>query len=38
GPVIGEYTKWTPLDDRGVLFPEELDEEDPWQFSNVIVR
>ncbi|MBX9741632.1 MAG: saccharopine dehydrogenase NADP-binding domain-containing protein [Beijerinckiaceae bacterium] len=38
GPVIGEYTDWTPLQDRGVLFPEEVDAEDPWQFQNVIVR
>ena len=38
GPVIGAYTDWTPLDHRGVLFPEDLDREDPWQFQNVIVR
>ncbi len=38
GPVIGRYTDWTPLSDRGVLFPEEVDAEDPWQFKNVIVR
>jgi homospermidine synthase len=38
GPVIGEYTAWTPLDDRGVLFPEDVDTSDPWQFKNVIVR
>ncbi|WP_374305991.1 homospermidine synthase [Methylocella sp.] len=38
GPVIGEYTDWTPLKDRGTLFAEELDEQSPWQFSNVIVR
>jgi homospermidine synthase len=38
GPVIGTYTDWTPIDGRGVLFPEELDRDDPWQFSNVIVR
>ena len=38
GPVIGQYTGWTPLQDRGVLFPEELDLEDAWQFANVIVR
>ena len=38
GPVIGEYTDWTPLTDRGVLFPEDLDTEDAWQFKNVIVR
>ena len=38
GPVIGEYTSWTPLDDREVLFPEDIDHDDPWQFRNVIVR
>ncbi len=38
GPVIGEYTKWTPLDDRAALFPEDLDEDDPWQFKNILVR
>jgi len=38
GPVIGTYTDWTPLEGRGVLFPEDLDLEDPWQFKNVIVR
>jgi homospermidine synthase len=37
GPVIGQYTDWTPLKDRGVLFPETLDQADPWQFSNVLV-
>jgi homospermidine synthase len=38
GPVIGQYTDWTPLKDRGVLFPEDIDTDDPWQFKNVIVR
>ena len=38
GPVIGEYTTWTPLDNRDVLFPEDLDHDDPWQFKNIIVR
>jgi homospermidine synthase len=38
GPVVGHYTDWTPLVDRGVLFPEDIDTEDPWQFKNVIVR
>ena len=38
GPVIGRYTNWTPLDGRGELFPEDLDEKDPWQFRNVLVR
>ncbi len=34
GKVFGEYTDWTPIDGRGVLFPEFVDTEDPWQFSN----
>jgi homospermidine synthase len=37
GPVIGQYTDWTPLEGRGQLFPETLDTSDPWQFSNVLV-
>ena len=38
GPVIGVYTNWTPLDGRRVLFPEDVDADDPWQFKNVLVR
>ncbi|WP_188579004.1 homospermidine synthase [Azorhizobium oxalatiphilum] len=38
GPVIGTYTDWNPLKDRLPFFPEEIDEEDPWQFKNIIVR
>jgi homospermidine synthase len=34
GPVVGKYGSWTPLQDRGQLFPEDLDTEDPWQFKN----
>lgn len=37
GPVVGAYTDWNPLSDRGRLFPEDLDETDPWQFKNVRV-
>ncbi|MFZ9060870.1 MAG: homospermidine synthase [Steroidobacteraceae bacterium] len=37
GPVVGKYTDWTPVTDRGRLFPEDLDEADPWQFKNVRV-
>lgn len=37
GPVVGEYSDWNPLQGRGVLFPENVDESDPWQFSNVRV-
>jgi homospermidine synthase len=38
GPVFGTYTDWTPLHGRPGLFPEEIDRDDPWQFSNVLVR
>jgi homospermidine synthase len=37
GPVVGEYTDWTPLKDRGRLFAEDIDSSDPWQFKNVLV-
>jgi homospermidine synthase len=35
--VIGTYTDWTPLTGRSVLFPENIDTSDPWQFRNVLV-
>ena len=38
GPVEGHYTDWTPLEGRPGLFPEDIDETDPWQFRNVLVR
>ncbi|MFA6519546.1 MAG: saccharopine dehydrogenase C-terminal domain-containing protein [Candidatus Paceibacterota bacterium] len=34
GKVFGEYTNWTPIEGHGMLFPEFVDTEDPWQFSN----
>ncbi|MEA4836818.1 MAG: saccharopine dehydrogenase C-terminal domain-containing protein [Rhodospirillaceae bacterium] len=34
GPVVGVYADWTPLQGRAQLFPEDLDETDPWQFRN----
>jgi homospermidine synthase len=34
GPMVGEYSAWTPLVGRPSLFPEELDSTDPWQFEN----
>jgi homospermidine synthase len=37
GPVVGKYTDWTPLYQRGELFAEDLDTEDPWQFKNIRV-
>ncbi len=38
GPVIGQYTDWTPLTGRPGLFKEDIDKRDPWQFKNVLVR
>jgi homospermidine synthase len=39
GELVGAYTEWTPLDNRGGgLFPEDIDVDDPWQFKNIIVR
>ncbi len=38
GPVIGAYTDWTPLVGRPGFFPEDIDQSDPWQFRNVLVR
>ena len=37
GDMVGVYSDWTPLQHRGGLFPETLDEEDPWQFKNILV-
>lgn len=34
GPVVGEYSDWTPLKNRSPLFEEAVDERDPWQFIN----
>ena len=34
GDMIGAYSDWTPLLDRGRLFPETVDESCPWQFGN----
>lgn len=34
GEVVGVYSDWTPLQDRGQLFPEVLDEAEPWAFGN----
>lgn len=38
GSVEGHYTDWNPLKGRQPFFPEELDEDDPWQFKNVLIR
>jgi len=37
GEMAGVFTDWTPLAGRGVLFPEDVDSGDPWQFKNVRV-
>ncbi|WP_243404007.1 homospermidine synthase [Zavarzinia aquatilis] len=37
GPRVGVFTDWTPLQDRAVLFEEDLDAADPWQFKNIRV-
>jgi homospermidine synthase len=37
GTVVGAYTDWTPLSQRGELFAEDLDTADPWQFKNIRV-
>lgn len=34
GNVVGEYSDWTPLKERGLLFPEDIDASDTWQFKN----
>ncbi len=37
-PMVGQYTDWNPLHNRGVLFDEpDLCREDPFQFSNIRV-
>jgi homospermidine synthase len=34
GDMVGAYSDWTPLEGRRGLFPEAVDESDPWQFKN----
>ena len=34
GDMVGAYSDWTPLLDRGQLFPEPVDAACPWQFGN----
>jgi homospermidine synthase len=38
GTMVGTYTDWTPLQDRGAIFPEDVDASDPWQFKNFRVE
>jgi homospermidine synthase len=35
GNVVGVYTDWNPLYHRSSLFPQDIDQDDPWQFKNV---
>ena len=37
GEMAGVWGDWTPLDNRGQLFAEDLDPSDPWQFKNIRV-
>jgi homospermidine synthase len=37
GNVIGQYSDWTPLQDREKLFYENIDKENIWQFKNFYV-
>jgi homospermidine synthase len=34
GNMVGAYSNWTPLEGRAVLFREDIDTNDPWQFKN----
>lgn len=35
GELVGVFNDWTPLSNRSRLFNEQLDWNDPWQFSNI---
>ncbi|RJX32206.1 MAG: homospermidine synthase [Oxalobacter sp.] len=38
GEIVGIWGEWTPLQDRTALFEEDIDNDDPWQFKNIIVK
>ncbi len=38
GRMYGEYTDWTPLQNKHELFPHLVDKKDPWQFQNFRVE
>lgn len=38
GVLSGYYTDWTPLKQREILFKENIDHSDPWQFLNIRVE
>jgi len=37
GEVVGVWGDWSPLKDRSLLFEEDIDPSDPWQFKNIRV-
>ena len=37
GPLVGEYSDWSPLVGRNKLFDEDVDTECPWQLRNFLV-
>ncbi len=37
GDVVGVWGDWDPLKERDILFPEDIDTTDPWQFKNILV-
>ena len=37
GQMVGAFSDWTPLLDRGWLFEEDIDRSDPWQFRNFLM-
>ena len=37
GEVVGVWGDWSPLKDRSLLFQEDIDPTDPWQFKNIRV-
>jgi homospermidine synthase len=37
GEVVGVWGDWSPLKDRSLLFNEDIDPSDPWQFKNIRV-
>jgi len=38
GEMVGVWGDWTPLKARSPLFAEPGDLDDPWQFTNILVR
>ena len=37
GTMVGVWGDWTPLSGRQQLFEDDIDPDDPWQFTNVLV-